>query len=183
MRKTKTVVIDSDDPTNRDKGKIFVLREMPASVAERWATRALMLLTRANVDLPDGVQTAGFAAIAAAGFQSLSRIDYDDLKPLLDEMWQCVEIRPDARNQFTRILQWEVPGTETEADIQEISTMLKLRLEVFTLHVGFSIPGVNSNSSNSSTTLTPAALQNTQTSPPRMAAPSGRRLPPGKRRS
>ena len=51
MRKTKTYTVDSDD---RDKGKVFLITEMPATKAEDWAIRVMLALGSANVDIPDG---------------------------------------------------------------------------------------------------------------------------------
>ena len=37
---------------NRDAGKRFLIVEMPATKAEKWAMRAILALMRGNVDLP-----------------------------------------------------------------------------------------------------------------------------------
>lgn len=183
MRKTALVKITEGDPqTNRDFGKIFVIKEMAAVVAERWATRALLALARSGVQLPENAASAGWAVIAVMGFQALSHANFDDIQPLLDEMWQCVMIQPDHRHpDLIRHLMWS--GADGEgADIEEIATMLKLRTEVFNLHAGFSLPGVGSTSSTSSTTSTSAGSSNTRTSTPLAVAQSRRQSPPGKRR-
>lgn len=182
MRKTTVVSItDGTRDTNRDFGKTFLLKEMPASTAERWATRALLALARSGINLPDNAAGAGWAGIAVLGFQALSHASLDEIQPLLDEMWQCVSFIPDMRHpQVSRALMW--PGPDGEgADIEEVTTMLRLRAEVFTLHSGFSLPGVGTTSS-SSTTSTPAALSNTTTSTPRMVGRLQRSSPPGRRR-
>lgn len=180
MRKTAVVTINDE---GRDKGKIFVLKEMPASVAERWATQALLILAKSGVQLPPDVEKAGWAGMALLGFQALSQSKFEDVQPLLDEMWQCVSIRPDLRHpEIVRPLLWG--GADGEgADIEEVVTLLKLRAEVFNLHAGFSLPGVGSNSPISSTTSTPGASPNTSTPSSSTAAPLRRRSPPGKRRS
>jgi hypothetical protein len=187
MRKTSVVSITdgSNDPKdadyNRDYGKTFLLREMPAAVAERWATKALLALARSGINLPDGAASAGWAGIAVLGFQALSHASFDDIQPLLNEMWQCVSVIPDMRHpQISRALMWAGPDGEG-ADIDEVATMLKLRAEVFTLHSGFSLPGVGSTSS-SSTISTSADLPNMKTSTPSTAGPLRRHSPPGKRR-
>ncbi len=187
MRKTSVVSITdgSNDPKadnyNRDYGKTFLLKEMPASVAERWATRALMTLARSGINLPDNAVGAGWAGIAVLGFQALSHSNFSEIEPLLNEMWQCVSIIPDMRHpQVSRALMWAGPDGEG-ADIDEVSTMLKLRAEVFTLHSGFSLPGVGSTPS-SSTISTPVDLPNTKTSTPSMGGPLRRHSVPGKRR-
>ncbi|SRR5260221_94105 len=179
MRKTGIVKIEDE---GRDKDKIFVIKEAPAAVAERWATRAMLALARSGVELPDEVQGAGWAGIAVLGFKALAKANYDEFRPLLDEMWMYVSIRPDPRNDFVRALTWGGPDGEG-ADIEEIATIFKLRMEVFALHSGFSIPGVSSTSTASTMPPTSGTSRNTPTLTPSMAAPLRRHSPPGKRRS
>lgn len=179
MRKTSTVVIEEE---GRDRGKIFVIREAPAARAERWATRALLMLARSGVQLPESAVGAGWAGMAYLGFQALAKIDYSDVQPLLDEMWECVSVRPDAKSPVTRPIFWGNSDGEG-SDFEEISTMLRVRREVFEIHAGFSIPGVSSISPTSETTSTSGESQSTRTSAPSTATPSGRRSPPGRRRS
>lgn len=118
----------------RDKGKVFVLTELPASHAEAWAMRALMALMAAGADISPEVVNAGMAGMAQVGLQALAGLKWEVAEPLLEEMWKCVKVMPDpARPQVVRdLLQGE--GGE---DIEEISTRVKLRAEVWKLHVGF----------------------------------------------
>ena len=99
MRKEKQIVIEDE---GRDKGKIFILHEMPADAAEWWAIRAFKALAKAGVDVGD--DAAGMQQLSARGIlQSLSQVDERDLKTLLDEMWACIAFQPDPKNpQFTR---------------------------------------------------------------------------------
>lgn len=131
MRRTKTVVIETPDANNRDRGKTFLVTEMPAAQGEEWAFRALCAMAKSGVVLPDDYKELGMAAIASLGFQALSGINFGDAKPLLDEIMDCVKFigdptRPDAT---TRPL---IPD-----DTEEITTRLKLRLEAFQLHTDF----------------------------------------------
>lgn len=134
MRKTATVTIDQD---NRDKGKSFLITEMPAEQAEAWATRALLAIS--NIDIPDDFKTMGMQGIAKLGLQALTTIDYDVAQPLLDEMMECVQIIMPAA---TRPL---MPG-----DIEEVGTRLKLRKVIFELHTGFSLADLKSISESAS---------------------------------
>lgn len=173
MARKSAVITITDE--GRDKGKIFLITEMPARRAEEWATRALMICTKNGVQVPDNVAGAGFIGIASVAFQALAGANYTDVKPLFDEMMQCVQVRPDARRpEVVRALIDN--GTEGD-DIEEVATRLKLRAEIFSLHTGFWIPGVSSTTST--TALTPADSPTTKTSPRR----SGRASPPGVRRS
>ncbi len=128
MRKTAVITIDSQ---GRDNGKTFLLREMPASQAEKWAMRAFLGLAKSGVEIPENISEAGMAGIATLGFRALSGITFDLLEPLLDEMFECVSVIPDpSRPQVVRAL--------IEDDIEEVGTRLRLRKEVFALHVDFS---------------------------------------------
>ena len=171
------------EEAGRDKGKIFVVKEAPAAQAERWATRALLLLARSGVDMPDNVEGTGWAGIAFMGYQALTKINYDEVQPLLDEMWSCVSIRPDPKHpEVVRSLFWGGPDGEG-ADLEEISTMMLLRKEVFELHSGFSIPGVRSTSENSTTSSTPGEPSSTQTLSRSTVPPSPRRSRVGRQPS
>jgi hypothetical protein len=50
-RKERTVVIETE---GRDLGRTYLLREMPASQAEAWATRLLLALGKGGVEVPEG---------------------------------------------------------------------------------------------------------------------------------
>lgn len=139
-RKTEFVSIPAD--YGRDVGKMFLLTEMPASKAETWATRAILAVTRAGIDL-DVDPGSGMSGVMAAGVQSVVRglggISMEDVQPLLDEMMTCIQAIPDpAAPNVARYL--------VEDDIEEVRTRLYLRERVLSLHVGFSIAGRLSNS-------------------------------------
>lgn len=132
-RKEIDIVISEE---GRDRDKVFHIRELPAYQVEKWATRALLALGRSGVEIPDNIGANGVAGLAYLGFTALMKMDYADAEPLLDEMMACVSIKPDpARPDVTRVL---FPD-----DIEEVATIFKLRMEVFTLHTGFSLPGTN----------------------------------------
>lgn len=113
----------------RDIGKVFILTEMAASKAERWALKALSALVASGVDIPDNVASGGLAAVARMGIQAFGGIKWEDAEPLLEEMFGCVVYQPGANPDVTRPL--------IEDDIEEISTRIKLRTELFKLHMDF----------------------------------------------
>ncbi|MDE1905340.1 MAG: hypothetical protein KGH75_02665 [Rhodospirillales bacterium] len=122
MRQTVVYTVKDE---GRDKGKVFIITEWPASQAERWAMRAFMALGRNGVDLPEGVKNSGLVATDLA---LLCRIPFEEAETLLAEMFSCVQVQPS-------------PGVVRaliEEDIEEVATRIKLRLEVFKLHTGFS---------------------------------------------
>ena len=117
--------------TGRDKGKRFLITEMSARGAERWAFRAFLALARAGADVPEDVEAAGFAGLATFGLRAFAGVAYEEAEPLLDEMLYCVEIYPEPKD--TRIHRPLI-----EDDVEEVETLLLLRKEVFRLHVDFS---------------------------------------------
>jgi hypothetical protein len=131
MRKTSTVTIAED---GRDKGKTFVVTEMPADQAERWAIRAILGLIQSGVKVPEETLHAGMAGVAALGIMALGAIRWDILEPLLSEMFECVQYR----HAGTVNLQPILPGVASQ--IEEIKTRLALRMAIFDLHLGFSVP-------------------------------------------
>jgi len=123
---------------------------MSALHAERWAMRALFAIARAGIEIPDDIAASGIAGIKAMGMKILAQVDFDDAEPLRQELLECVQIIPDPRNpSFMR--------SNIESDIEEISTFLKLRAEVFNLHTNFLTPDVSSPS----TVTTAGRQQNT----------------------
>lgn len=151
MRKTSIVTISEE---GRDFGKVFLLTEMPAAKAEKWAIRAVLAAAKSGLDMPEGIEQAGMAGIAVLCLQALPHLNFYDAEPLLDEMFECVQCIPDAKIP-------NVVRPLIDDDIEEIKTRLRLRSEVLQLHVGFSIPGETSKS----TLATPApASKNIRTS-------------------
>lgn len=152
-RKTKVVKIDAK---NRDAGKAFLITEMDAVRAEKWAARALLAIASSGVDIPPDVLKMGAGAVVAAGVRSLMTMAFADAEPLLDEMMQCVAVVPDARKlDVTRPLDID--------DIDEVTTILLLRSEVVELHTGFSVAAFLSNLGTAATP-TPDT-EDTSTSP------------------
>lgn len=115
----------------RDKGKVFLLTEMPASQAERWAVRAFLAMAKGGVELPDGAVESGFAGLASYGITLIGKLPFDDAEVLMGEMFGCITIIPNPTSpNITRAL--------VESDIEEIATRIKLRVAVFRLHADFS---------------------------------------------
>lgn len=136
---------------NRDKGKVFVLREMSSDAGEWWAIRALIVMGNAGVTIPNGVQASGMEGLAymehtkglasalfAIGMRMLPGVDAHALKPLLDEMMACVQYKPPGNLPLQDLYDGDL------CQIEEISTRLKLRAELLELHLGFSLAGAES---------------------------------------
>lgn len=131
MRQTKEVTITAE---GRDHGRKYLITEMTASQAERWAFRALSAMASAGYDLPPDFAAGGMAVISLIGLKSILSADFDKIEPLLGEMMDCVQ---SVQAAATRPL--------VEDDIEEVATRVRLRDEVFELHVGFSIAAALSN--------------------------------------
>lgn len=152
----KTKYVTLPPTAGRDAGKQFLLTEMSAIKAEKWATRALLAMGR---EIPDEIRTAGMAAMAVLGLRTMLSMKWEDAEPLLDEMLTCIQIIPDPKKNPTFLRKLE------EVDIEEVKTLLDLRLEVFALHTDFSSAADLLKSMKA--VIGPAAEQsNTQTSPP-----------------
>ena len=156
MRNTKTVTIVAQ---NRDAGKSFLITEMSSVQGEQWAWRVILMLARAGVDMPEHLldgAVGGFGDLMAlvgegaekekAGryleglvkflMRCFTMVDFEELKPLLDEMFACVRFLPNPNDPGVSRALMET-GADSD-DIQEINTRLLLRREVLMLHVGFS---------------------------------------------
>jgi len=136
-RASKLVTIDA---ANRDRGKVFLVTEMPPRQSEKWATRALLAVSRSNSSLgaeAGELADSGMAGLAAIGFRALSSLEFEDAEPLLDEMLSCVSFVPDP-SKIDQLTQRPLCFPVAPDDIEEVSTLLALRSEVIEIHTGFS---------------------------------------------
>lgn len=138
MRKTKTISMLDDG-----KEILFKIKQMPATKAERFTNRVLALLagTAQGVDI-QGLQDIGKGE--QGGLQEvvslLSKLDYDKVEPLYNELIECVEHIPDAGNH-----NFSVPCTQETIDsvISDFRNLYKLRFEVLKLNYSFLAPAPN----------------------------------------
>lgn len=161
-RREKDVYIHAE---GRDHKKVFVLREFSARQAEWLAYQIFQALIKSGaMRAEDQVAQMGVQGLAIVGFEAFGKLDPITVKPLLDEMMKAViGIRPDPTGNptFVRPL--------VDDDIEEVSTLFTLRLEIFSLHTGFSLPVVPSTGSTSET---PTGSSTIPTSQPRSAQSS-----------
>lgn len=127
----KTVEVHIQDE-GRDKGKVFIITEMSSAQAESWAMRVLLALVGSNVNVPEGLAELGMAGLAEYGIRALASLKMEDLEPLLAEMLQGIQIRPDrSKPHVVRDM------SDSVGDIEEVATRFKLRTEWWTLHMDF----------------------------------------------
>lgn len=150
-RKEASFVAD----TGRDKGKQFLITEMPASQAESWAIKAILAVGKAGIEIPENIASQGMAGLLAVGYMNLLKIPFEAAKPLLDEMMSCVQFIPSSNVKRPLI----------EDDIEEVQTRLLLRKAIWNLHMDFFL----GESKLTSESGTPAPQQNASLSikPPR----------------
>ncbi|AMM14246.1 hypothetical protein AX768_09205 [Burkholderia sp. PAMC 28687] len=149
MRNTRIYTVPA---AGRDKGKRFLITEMPASVSEDWAARLIFAMMNSGADIPDEVAGAGLAGLAAMNIgtliKAISRVPYTMAKPLLDEMMECVQVMPDPTNA-------NVVRPLIEDDCEEVATRLLLRKEVFSVHLDHFMSAARSEASGAAAS-TPA---------------------------
>ena len=159
MRRTKSVQIPTDDPNNRDAGKIYLLTELPSARSEKWAARVFLAFASSGIKVPDKAAKAGLAGLASMGsslITGFTGVPWEIAEPLFDEMMACVQLMVGK------------PGSPAiprplmvDDDIEEISTRLLLRREIIELHLGFSLAAFLSSSDSEAA---PSPDTNTQTS-------------------
>lgn len=132
MRKERDFIVST---VGRDKGKTFLITEMSAVRAAKWADRAMLELARSGVDVPEDMRAMGPGQITTVLLKALGGVRSSEAEALFDEMLGCVKFKDS--NGVTRGL--------IEEDIEEIGTVYLLRDAVLEIHTGFSIAAALSN--------------------------------------
>lgn len=156
-RKTCRITIDAD---GRDKGKTFVLTELPALDIERWTVRLVLALGKHGVNLPDVQTESGFAGIAGVLWALLAQVSPDEAETLMATMLEGLKI------DEGKIVRELVPD-----DIEEAETLLTIRMAWVDLHAGFFAKGGRLIWGRL-TSLTNASTPPSSMSPPPSPAPS-----------
>jgi hypothetical protein len=132
----KTEVVSAPSWCGRDQGKTFVITEMSAVVAEKWALAMFIALKGTSAAIPYEVERLGMIGVAVATINAFLAADVDRAKldPLLDQMLTCI----------TRIRDLKAPNVVTPLrleldDIEEVATLAWLRSEVLRVHTGFPV--------------------------------------------
>ena len=142
MRKTKEVTI-----TDRGKPLTFKITEMSATQLEDWTMRAVLVLAGAGSDIPAGGGGEGIGKyLAEHGLAAIGAVDYAKAKPLLDDMLGC------ASRVVDRVEEKVTPET-ADAYIEDMSTLVKLRMEALKLNFSFFGNGGQSTSPEKGSTV------------------------------
>ncbi len=142
-RKIERLTITSE---GRDKGKVFVLTEMPADQGERLANRIVFALLNTGAAIPEEALGAGWAALAALGLQAIGLLKSETVQTILDDAWASsvmYEHKPNIP------LQAIVGGVNSQ--IEEVGTRYTIHLALWKLHTGFSLPVAPPTSGQAST--------------------------------
>jgi len=155
MRKTAKITIDLEG--SRDKGNTYFLTEMSAEDAEFWLVSFTMAAARSGVapNIIMQLKELGLAFVASVGLQALGSMSLEEVRPLLEKMFSCVQFI--SSNGTVRNL---APG-----DIEEVSTRLRLRKEVIELHTGFFAHADRLKSEQQEKAAAESALQTASTTP------------------
>lgn len=137
----KTKIFTATD--RRDEGKKYLITEKDCYEAEMWALRAFCSMASADIQVPDDLRSMGAVGAIRMLMGMLEKLPFHEAKVLLDDMFLCVSFIPDPSKKdsetgevFTRAL---VPS-----DIEEITTRLKLRKAIFSLHADFIYAAIES---------------------------------------
>ena len=130
--KQKTVTIEK----GRDKGKTFLITEMPAIQADEWAHRLVEQAAKSGIDLKntdvlnlDTGSMAGMIEIGSAVFVTLGRIDYQTSRELkFDILNRCVQIVPTGGEP--RMCMWD-------QEIKDMQNFTILAAHAIGIHVDF----------------------------------------------
>lgn len=165
MRKERVTTITKE---GRDKDKRFLITELPAMQAEKWAIRAGQAIFGAGLNDPSvqgmlnqdrenvvqgmaGIQSVGVLAL----LKGLAGAPWHVTESLLDEMMTCVKYIPMAGDKTTA-----TSLGMYQDEIEEVSTILQLRQDAIELHTGFSLAGALSK-----LTSAPESVQPSSTTP------------------
>lgn len=120
---------------NRDLGKKFFITEWPAEKADSWVTRVGFAFNQGAGAIPLDLREIGWEGIAILGINTFLRgsVRSEEMIPLFDELFQCVQIIRDHAH-----LDVATPIVSSD-DIEEVATRWWLRAEVVRVHVGFSV--------------------------------------------
>ena len=154
-RKELRYTVESE---GRDQGKIFLVKEMPATQAEKWALRCFFAIGSSGIEISEMDKRLGIAGLIRHGLTALMKVPFNVAEPLLDEMLQCVQIQPSAVNS-------SIVRPMIDGDIEEIRTYFDLRKAVFQLHTDFFTNGAASTSASAPSQRTQKSSLSIKTRP------------------
>lgn len=127
-----------------DKGKTFVIKQMPLIQGDRWANRVALALAKSGVDVSSLIQKGkggktefvgllDIAGMINIALKALGGVEDDVAQALLDELMKHVSLKLPSGDKR---------GVIVETDIASISTLWKLRIEAIKVNLDFLKAGV-----------------------------------------
>lgn len=116
---------------DRDKDLVFTIKEMPATKLEDWLNRAATILISSGINVPAGanIEAAG-AYLASQGPALFAGLEYEKVRPLIDELlgccWRIVDKLP-----------IQCTPENVDSYIEDVQTLYKLKWEAAKLNLGF----------------------------------------------
>jgi len=126
-RKVKNLTIEK----GRDKGKTFVITEMPLLQADRWTNRCVLALAASGVDTSNIDLEAGIMSMTSALLQAVGGLDPYVAQELLDELLDCVKVKSSSGEIRKLVI------SDEAGDVEDLSTFFHLRKEAIMLHLDF----------------------------------------------
>lgn len=175
MRKTEVVVVPAEWG-GRDANKCFLITEMSAAEAEKWAWRLALCVKGTAAQIPESIAGLGMIAVAVRGINSFFAHDVDEKKllGLFDEMMVCVQVVRDPRAIDGTTGRPVATPIVSADDIEEVRTIMWLRSEVLRVHTNFSfidaalawIAKANKLMASSDTPTSPLSTDQSSAAPP-----------------
>ena len=136
MRETRTITIDKE---GRDKGKTFILTEMPASRLEKWAARVLVAAFSGEVPAAvlEASRVSNAGALATALNHVLAGLDWKTVEPLYDELLDGIVFVPNPTKPNATV---QLRPDNVDNFIEEVSTLVRLRMAALELNFAFFSP-------------------------------------------
>jgi hypothetical protein len=135
----RAVVTVPESWGGRDAGSVFEITEMNVYKAEKWAVAMTFALKGTSAQIPEIDYPLGAVGVMVRGVNAFlaADVDVDVVWPLWEQLLTCVRIirNPEPDKTTGRPVAHELLPN----DIWEVKTLLWLRQEVLSLHVGFSI--------------------------------------------
>jgi hypothetical protein len=131
MRKESTIFLE--DGGNKLEFKIMA---MPATKGHEFLVRALLLLGSSGADYSGEASLEGAAGyLNSQGLKALSRIDFEQAKPLLGDLLSCCT-RVNRESGGVVMQKLDSPGT-IDSIISDPRTIFQLQVEAFKVNFGF----------------------------------------------
>ncbi|MDL2315514.1 hypothetical protein LJC59_00325 [Desulfovibrio sp. OttesenSCG-928-A18] len=123
---------------DRDQDLSFKIREMSATGLEAWKIRALILLAKTGIEVPEGADLQAVGAyLVANGVKTLTgilgKVDYGEVSPLLDDLLACC-------SRLVENVSERCTPESVDNYIQDANTLSRLRWEALRLNLDFTGP-------------------------------------------